>query len=508
MLKELLSFQGRYRILHLTWLAFFITFVCWFNFTPFATTIAKDLNLTEPQVKTIFICNLALTIPARIVIGMLLDRFGARITYLGLLIFTIIPCFATALAQDFNQLVISRLLMGIVGSGFVIGIRMVAEWFPPKDIGIAQGIYGGWGNFGAFGAQFALPTIGLSTAFLAGGASNWRFAIALCGVISAVYGVIYYQNVQDTPSGKVYQKPKKSGGLEVTSLKSFYALLVSNFGLIFALGLLVWRLAEFKFLDQTGMYISWALLAGLYAYQTYQTWVVNRELLAKKKVYSANDRYQFRQVALLELTYVTNFGSELAAISMLPVFLEKTFGLPSVLSAMIAASCPLLNLVSRPSGGLISDRFGSRKWTMTVICGCIGIGYLLAYNINSSWPVPLAIAAMMFAALFSQAGSGATYGIVPLIKKELTGQIAGNVGAYGNFGGVVYLTIFSLTDARTLFSTMGVSALIVASLCAFFLKEPKDSFAAQYEAENTEIDSQVESIMVDRQQTIEGNYKH
>jgi hypothetical protein len=29
------------------------------------------------------------------------------------------------------------------------------------------------------------------------------------------------------------------------------------------------------------------------------------------------------------------------------------------------------------------------------------------------------------------------------------------VGGYGNFGGVVYLTIFSLTDAPTLFETIG-----------------------------------------------------
>jgi hypothetical protein len=29
-------------------------------------------------------------------------------------------------------------------AGFVVGIRLVAEWFPPKEIGFAQGIYGGW----------------------------------------------------------------------------------------------------------------------------------------------------------------------------------------------------------------------------------------------------------------------------------------------------------------------------------------------------------------------------
>lgn len=487
MLKGLLSFNGRYRILHLTWFAFFLTFVCWFNFAPFATTIGKELSLTPEQIKTLGICNLALTIPARIIIGMLLDRFGPRITYSSLLIFSAVPCLATALSQDFNQLVLSRLLMGIVGSGFVVGIRMVSEWFPPKEIGSAQGIYGGWGNFGAFGAEFTLPTLALAASFMAGGASNWRFAIAFTGIIAAIYGVIYYNNVQDTPTGKVYKKPKKNGGLEVTSAKSFWALIVMNFGLIFALGLLAWRLTQVKFLTTTGMYIVWALLAGLYAYQTYKAWQVNQDVITGQKTYPPAERYHFRQVALLEFTYITSFGSELAAVSMLPAFFEHTFSLNHVAAAMIAASYPFLNLVSRPSGGFISDKFGSRKWTMTIVSVGIGLGYLLAYNINSSWPIPLAIAATMFSAYFAQAGCGATYSIVPLIKKEATGQIAGNVGAYGNFGGVVYLTIFSLTNAQTLFATMGISALVCASLCAFFLKEPKGSFAEEYETEKPEL---------------------
>ncbi len=500
MLKGLLSFQGRYRILHMTWLAFFLTFVCWFNFSPFATTIAKDLGITEPQIKTLLICNLALTIPARIIIGMLLDRFGPRITYSCLLVFALVPCLATSLAQDFNQLVISRLLMGIVGSGFVIGIRMVAEWFAPKEIGSAQGIYGGWGNFGAFGAEFALPSIGIATAFLAGGASNWRLAIALTGIISAIYGVIYYNSVQDTPQGKVYKRPSKNGAMQVTSAKSFYALLVSNFGLIFALGVLTWRLMKVKFFDTTGMYIVWALLLALYAYQSYKAWEVNKDVVTGVKTYPASERYDFRQVALLEFTYVTNFGSELAAVSMLPVFFEKTFGLEHVIAGMIAATYPFLNLFSRPSGGVISDKFGSRKWTMTIISAGIGVGYLLAHFINKDWALPLAMAVTMFSAYFAQAGCGATYGIVPLIKKEITGQIAGNVGAYGNFGGVMYLTIFSLTDAPTLFSTMGITALICAFMCAFFLKEPKNSFAAQYEGETPAPTGAADALLLDGQE--------
>jgi MFS transporter, NNP family, nitrate/nitrite transporter len=483
MLKGLLSFNGRYRVLHLTWFAFFLTFVCWFNFAPFATTIGKELSISPEHIKTLAICNLALTIPARIIIGMLLDRFGPKRTYSYLLMFALVPCLATAFSQNFTHLVISRLLMGIVGAGFVVGIRMVSEWFPPKEVGTAEGIYGGWGNFGAFGAEFALPTLAIAASFMSGDASNWRFAIASTGVVAAVYGVIYLRSVSDTPPGKEYKKPKKSGALEVTSVKSFYAMMVMNFGLIFALGLLAWRLAQpaLKFLNAGQMYFIWALLAGLYAYQSYQAWQVNKDLLTGRRIYGPSERYQFRQVALLELTYVTNFGSELAAVSMLPTFFEKTFGLEHVVAGMIAAAYPFMNLISRPSGGVISDKFGSRKWTMTFITVGIGIGYLLTYSIQKSWPIPLAIAVTMVAAYFAQAGCGATYGIVPLIKKEATGQIAGNVGAYGNFGGVVYLTIFSLTNAKTLFAVMGISALVCASLCAFFLKEPQGSFSEDYE---------------------------
>ena len=485
MLKEMWSLKGRYKILHLTWFAFFLTFVCWFNFAPFATTIGKELHLEEAQIKTLLICNLALTIPARIIIGMLLDKLGPRITYSVLLMFAVVPCLTTAMSQNFGQLVVSRLLMGIVGAGFVVGIRMVSEWFPPKEIGIAEGIYGGWGNFGAFGAEFALPTIALSTAFLGGGATNWRLAIALTGIVAAIYGWIYYHNVQDTPAGVTYRKPKKSGGMEVTSVRSYYAMLLSNFGLIFALGLLTWRLAQPKihFFNVEQMVFVWLLLGFLFAYQTFKAWEVNKDMLQGHKTYKPSERYEFRQVALLELCYVVTFGSELAAVSMLPGFFEKTFSLEHIMAGMIAASYPFLNLVSRPSGGLISDKLGSRKWTMTVIAAGVGIGYLLAHSINASWPIPMAIAITMLCAYFAQAGCGATYGIVPLIKKEITGQISGNVGAYGNFGGVVFLTIFSLTDAPTLFTTMGISALVCCLLCVFYLKEPKGSFAAHYAEE-------------------------
>ncbi len=165
--------QGRYRILHLTWFAFFLSFVVWFNFPPFATTIVQEFGLTPAQAGTIGLCNVALTVPARIIIGMLLDKFGPRITYTCLLIYAAIPCLIFATATSFNQLVVGRLLMGIVGAGFVIGIRMTAEWFPPKEVGTAEGIYGGWGNFGSAFSAFTMVLIAMALSFLPGSFQLW-----------------------------------------------------------------------------------------------------------------------------------------------------------------------------------------------------------------------------------------------------------------------------------------------------------------------------------------------
>jgi len=481
MSRKMWFLKGRYRILHLTWFAFFLSFVVWFNFAPFATVIQKDLGLTLEQIKTLAICNLALTIPARIVIGMVLDRFGSRITFSYLLGFAIFPCLATALAQNFTQLVWASLATGIMGAGFVVGVRMIAEWFPPTEIGLAQGIYGGWGNFGAAAAGLTLPLVAVGGAVLAGGAVNWRLAIASTGVITSLYGLVYYFYVTDTPPGKTYLRPKRHGAMEVTSVRSFWAMILLDLGMMGSLGVLTWSLAQKKmnFLSSNQVILSWIALACLYTIQTYKSWQVNRELVKGNKVYSLLERYNFRQVALLAFTYFTNFGSQLAALSVLPAFFEHTFDCGQVVAGIIAAiSYPFLNLISRPSGGWISDKLGSRKWAITGFTAGIGIGYLLMSNINSSWFLLTAIAVTMLCAYFVQAGAGATFGMVPLIKREITGQIAGSVGAYGNVGGVLYLTVYSVTNSQVLFLTMGIIALICASLCGFFLKEPPYSFAS------------------------------
>ncbi len=157
---NLLAFNGKMKILHMSWIAFFITFFVWFNHAPLMGVIAESLGLTRAEIKTLLILNVALTIPARVLIGMLTDKYGPRITYAAILFLSALPCFMFALADSFEQAALSRFLLGFVGAGFVVGIRMVSEWFPANELGTAEGIYGGWGNFGSAAAML-LPTLAL-----------------------------------------------------------------------------------------------------------------------------------------------------------------------------------------------------------------------------------------------------------------------------------------------------------------------------------------------------------
>jgi NNP family nitrate/nitrite transporter-like MFS transporter len=469
---KLLSFTGKTRILHLTWFAFFLTFYVWFNHAPLMASIRDALGLTDQQVKTLLILNVALTIPARIIIGMLVDAFGPRRVYSFLLFVSSFLCFGFAFTDDFEQLALMRFLLGFVGAGFVIGIRMISEWFPAKQVGLAEGIYGGWGNFGSAAAALTLPTIALAF----GGDNGWRYAIALTGAMTLVYSGIFFLTVSDTPKGSTYFKPKKNGAMEVTSRGDFFLYLVMNIPLYAALALLAWKLgpSNLALLGAGVTDMAYAVLAGLYAFQCLRIYQINGHVFREEV--PAFDRYRFKQVAVLDLAYLVTFGSELAVVSMLPLFFKDTFGLSQVAAGMLASGYAFMNLMARPGGGLISDRFGRRKTLLILLAGLAG-GYFMMSQISSGWPVALAVIVTMGCSFFVQAGEGAVFAMVPLVKRRLTGQVAGMAGAYGNVGAVTFLTVLSFVTPQIFFMVIAGAALVTLTAVFLFLEEPQGHMA-------------------------------
>ncbi len=466
---KLLSFSGNTRILHLSWIAFFITFVIWFNHAPLLAAMRETMGLSDQQIKTLLILNVALTIPARVIIGMLVDSFGPRKIYSILLFVSALLCFGFAMADDYEQLALMRFLLGFVGAGFVIGIRMISEWYPARQAGTAQGIYGGWGNAGSAGAAVSLPTIAL----MFGGDDGWRYAIATTGVLALAYSFVYYFSTSDTPKGSTYFKPKKSGALEISSKGDFVLYMIMNIPMYAAIAVLTWKLSpsNLGMLSETVTFSIYAILAGIYVTQTFRMYQVNKHVFVSEV--PEIERYNFSQVAVLNLAYMVTFGSELAVISMLPLFFMDTYELSATSAGLIASIFAGLNLIMRPAGGWLADRYGRKRTLIVIMFGLI-IGYGLMGLMNSSWPLIAAIAVTIFSSLFVNAGNGSVFAIVPLVKRRLTGQIAGMTGAYGNVGAVTFLTTLSFVSPQTFFFVIGGAAAFVFVATIFVLKEPSN----------------------------------
>ena len=333
---ELIDFsQERIRTLHYTWIAFFITFYVWFNMAPLATTMLRDLGgddgwLTKDHIKVLAVCNVALTIPARVFIGALLDRYGSRRVFSVLLVVMSIPTFAFAFGNSFVQLLIARLLLSIIGAGFVIGIRMVAQWFPPRMIGRAEGFYAGWGNFGSAAAAMTLPWIALH--LLGDYESGWRYAMAANGVVTLVYGFIYYAVVRDTPQGESFVGTRKTGPMLLSTRVDLVQYLVWSIPMMGALGLLAWRVSRITIgkgdsagplITETWLWVIWLVLAAVYLAHAIKPLQITLPHL--RRGVRSEDRFSFNNVAALNATYFANFGAELAVVSMLPAFFEGTF---------------------------------------------------------------------------------------------------------------------------------------------------------------------------------------
>ncbi len=466
---KLLSFTGKMKILHLSWIAFFLSFYVWFNHAPLMASIRETMNLSTQEVKVLLILNVALTIPARVVIGMLVDQYGPRRMYTLLLFISSFLCFGFAISTTFEQMAMMRFLLGFVGAGFVIGIRMVSEWFPAKQVGLAEGIYGGWGNFGSAAAAMSLPMV----AMYFGG---WRYAVGMTGVLSLIFSVIYYFSVSDTPKGSTYFKPKKNGAMEVTSVGDFYLYIIMNIPMYAALAVLAWKLgpSNLGLISEVITNSIYGGLTALYGFQTFRVYQINKHVFTE--TVPEIEKYKFKQVAILDLAYLVTFGSELAVVSMLPLFFKDTFEMSQATAGLLASGYAFMNLFARPGGGLISDKLG-RKPTLIFLLVGLSIGYFIMGRIDSSWPVPLAVIVTMCCSFFVQSGEGAVFAMVPLVKRRLTGQVAGMAGAYGNVGAVTFLTVLSFVSPQVFFTVIGAAAIVSLGAVLLFLEEPEGTMS-------------------------------
>lgn len=471
---DLLAF-GRAEIaaLHKTWIAFFITFYVWFNMAPLVSTIIKDTGLTLDQLKVLAICNVALTVPMRVVVGMMCDRIGPRKTFCIVMWVMAFPCMWFAFSSTYTEMLISRLVLSAVGTGFVVGIAMTSLWFKPRDAGFSQGVEAGLGNWGSSLAAITMPLLALTVL------DSWRWAIATSGIVMFLYGIYYWFAITDGPKGTTRPIARKAQAIEVSTWGDLVLAILWTIPIWGVLSLLVNMVTKKGYITSDVSYILYAIIVTMVLYQVFALIKVNVPIL--KKGVPEDDKYRFTQIGTLNASYVVTFGAELAVISMLPFFFQKTFELSPVMAGLFGSMFALMNFFSRALGGYVSDRTPTRKLAHMIYLAGVTGGFVLMGLITPEWPLVMAVLVTIICAVFVTGGCGTTFALVPFVKRRITGNVAGYAGAYGNVGAVCYTSAYVFLSDSQFFLMIGATAAVVFVFCFFFMKEPAGAFAKEYQ---------------------------
>jgi NNP family nitrate/nitrite transporter-like MFS transporter len=424
---ELLNFSTPpMRAFHMAWIAFFVCFFAWFGIAPLMVVVRAEMGFTSQEIGWCVIASVAVTIVARLVVGWLCDRIGPRLTYTWLLVLGSLPVMGIALAADFTTFVIFRALIGAIGASFVITQYHTSQMFAPNCVGTANAMAAGWGNLGGGVTQLAMPlllTLLVSVLGLSESA-GWRVSMVLAGACCALTGLAYYFLTQDAPEG------------------NFGALRHSSRRRDSVRGEPFWRAAR----DHR----VWALFA----------------------------------------IYGACFGIELTIDNVAVLYFVDYFDYFKQLDAgealrgagLIAAMFGLMNLFARALGGWIGDKCGNRwglggrvRWLFLALLG-EGIGLMLFSQATTLW---LAIPLLIVLGMFVKMSNGATYAVVPFVRRRGLGSVSGIVAAGGNAGAVAAGFLFKTEglDWHAAFFALG-AAVTAISFVTFAV-----TFSAQQEAD-------------------------
>ena len=138
--------------------AFTVCFAIWMMFAVIGIPIKKALDLNETQFGLLAATPVLTGSLIRLPLGMWTDKYGGRMVYFILMLSTVVPIWLIGEATEYWQFLVLGLFVGLAGGSFSVGIAYVARWFPPRQQGMAMGVFGA-GNSGAAVTKFVAPAI-------------------------------------------------------------------------------------------------------------------------------------------------------------------------------------------------------------------------------------------------------------------------------------------------------------------------------------------------------------
>ena len=203
-----------------------------------APTVMENLHITTQQYGYIT-GAFQLFIMLQFAVGYAIDILGVKIGFALFAFLWSVICMAHGLANSWQMMAALRGLLGFAEGAFSPGgLKVVSEWFPAKERGLAGGLY----NIGpSIGQMLAPPLVVWAILFY-----SWQAAFVIVGAISLAWVVlwlIFYHPVATHPrlsaeerelivSGQesyVQGEDKKPSILNILSRRNFWGVALPRF---------------------------------------------------------------------------------------------------------------------------------------------------------------------------------------------------------------------------------------------------------------------------------------
>jgi NNP family nitrate/nitrite transporter-like MFS transporter len=194
----------RWVILGIAWITLLCLYWSWFLVPSLASRLNSDLNLSHLQYTLIFTAPVMMGIWCATTAGAAADRFGIRRVVAIVAFLGGAAGLARAFVPNFQLMFIMMCLTGIATYGAMSNLpKLVAIWFPPRQVGFAAGIY-------TMSIGIGL-TLGLFTAPLF---QDWHMAFTVVGIITLVAALLWVVLARNAPRGVEIKMPPMITGIK------------------------------------------------------------------------------------------------------------------------------------------------------------------------------------------------------------------------------------------------------------------------------------------------------
>jgi DHA2 family methylenomycin A resistance protein-like MFS transporter len=351
--------------------------------------------------------------------GRLGDIWGQRALYLAGLVLFSCASLACGLAPNITALIAFRVVQGIGAAIMTPGtLAIIIRAFPPRQHGLAIGIYGGISGLGLI----AGPLLG--GLLVQGEGWRWIFFVNVpLGIVALIMAVLFVPEARDA----IDPAPVDWRGL-----------LFLSTGLLF----LLYGFTRAGDEGWTSMVVIGSCLAGII--------ILTLFVITERRVrWPLIDLALFRNLPFV-MGCLSFFLFSAALFGSQPywsLFMQNTWGFSPLQGGLAFLPATILIVLFTPLTGLLAQWAGSRLYVF-VVCGVLAIGLsflslVILLTPQSTYVDGLLPALLVRGLAIPVVSSSATLAVISAVSKKQSGLASGTLGMARNIGTAFGVAILS-----------------------------------------------------------------